>query len=383
MKACKIISYLTVLVLLCACGRQTSTEVPAQVPVPEEPPVIQAEPINGFVRDGDSLIYYIDDVAQVYAPGVQEIEGKFYLILEDGSICGLQNQLYNPGPDQERYYMQEDSSLKTFEQGLVDLPEGTYLASGGYALSSLSAEVGTVDGMFYAFGEDGRILELEPGIHELFQDGTYLAQPGTAALTKPERGLLHYAGDVYYIGESDTLVVNDTVGFLTFGADGRYTSGNADLDAAVKALLETCVADDLTDTEAALRAAYEYLRDNYRYLSGDFYPAGTTDWAEGCALSFLELGKGNCYCWAATLMYCARQLGYQAYVVGGWESNPSNVHAWTMIDWPDGETYLFDPQLEYAYWYMFSNKPQIDMFKASGDGLMYNGFSYYFPETGS
>ena len=85
------------------------------------------------------------------------------------------------------------------------------------------------------------------------------------------------------------------------------------------------------------------------------------------------------YCWAAAFAYCARQLGYQAYVVAGWESNPENVHAWAMIDWPDGETYLFDPQLEFAYWYMFSGKPQIDMFKASGDGFMYNGFAYYFP----
>ena len=79
------------------------------------------------------------------------------------------------------------------------------------------------------------------------------------------------------------------------------------------------------------------------------------------------------------MAYCARQLGYQAYVVAGWESNPENDHAWTMIDWPDGETYLFDAQLEYAYWYMFSGKPQIDMFKASGDGSTYNGFAFYFP----
>ena len=106
---------------------------------------------------------------------------------------------------------------------------------------------------------------------------------------------------------------------------------------------------------------------------------GTTDWEEDCALTFFDLGKGNCYCWAAAVSYCARRLGYQAYVVAGWESSPTNDHAWTMIDWPDGETYLFDAQLEYAYWYMFSGKPKIDMFKASGDGVYYNGFAYFFP----
>ena len=50
-----------------------------------------------------------------------------------------------------------------------------------------------------------------------------------------------------------------------------------------------------------------------------------------------------------------------------------------MIDWPDGVAYLFDVQLEYAYLYMYSNKPQIDMFKVSGGSGSYNGFAYYFP----
>lgn len=381
MKHCKLICLLTLLVLLCACGSQPVLDEP----VPAEPVVSkpEPEPVNGFVRNGSNLTYYIDDVAQIYEPGVQEIDGRAYLALEDGSLCGLRNQIYDPGEHQERYYLEDDSSLRRFKKGFVELPEGTYLANGEYALSDLTAEVGTVDGAYYAFGGDGRILELEPGLHSLFLDGAYIAQEGTAALIKPERGLLHYGGDLYYIDDFDNLATDETMGYLTFGSDGRYTSGNAELDAAVKALIEACVTEETTDTEEMLRTVYVHLRDNYRYLSGDFYEAGTTDWAEDCAMFFLEKGKGNCYCWAATLMYCARQLGYQAYVVGGWESNPSNVHAWTMIDWPDGETYLFDAQLEYAYWYMFSNKPQIDMFKASGDGLMYNGFAYYFPETGA
>ena len=108
-----------------------------------------------------------------------------------------------------------------------------------------------------------------------------------------------------------------------------------------------------------------YIRENFRYLSMPHYEAGSTDWAETAATAMLEQGKGNCYCFTALFTYCARQLGYQAYNVAGHEYSPDNDHAWTMIDWPDGETYLFDVQLEYAYLYQYENRPVIDMFKAS------------------
>ena len=136
--------------------------------------------------------------------------------------------------------------------------------------------------------------------------------------------------------------------------------------------------EEVSPREEKLRQAYDYIRDNYRYLSMQHYDAGTTDWAEEAALSFLETGKGNCYCFAGLFMYCARQLGYQAYVVAGWESNPTNDHAWTMID-QDGKALLYDAQLEYAYLYMFHRDP-VDMFGAEGQDGMYRGFRYYFPE---
>ncbi len=374
-----------VLLLLCGCGKQP--EQPPAEPVPEVPEQVEQLPEaeekekkNGLLREGEHLIFYVEDEPQTLEPGVREIEGKAYLVLEDGSICSLRNQVYDPGAYGERYYLEDDSSLRLFEEGFVELPEGTYLAhSDGYALSGMTAEVATVDGEYFAIDGSGRLLQLEPGIHELFLDGAFIAQAGTAALQKPEPGLLRYNGDLYYVDDMDFLAKDTAVGYLTFGADGKYTSGDSEIDTAVKALFAECLTEEVTEPEEMLRAAYNHIRDHYRYLSMDLYEAGSTDWAADCAKTFFSLKKGNCYCWAAALMYCARQLGYQAYVVAGWESNPENVHAWTMIDWPDGETYLFDAELEYAYWYMFKDKPQIDMFKASGDGFLYNGFAYYFP----
>lgn len=370
--------------LLCACEKKQE-QLPVE-PVPEEPVQTEVpqeeekELKNGLLREGESLVFYVEDVPQTFEPGVREIEGKAYLILEDGTICSLCNQVYDPGGYGERYYLEADSSLRMFEAGFAELPDGTYLAHhDGYALSGMTAEVATVDGEYYAIDGSGRLLELEPGVHELFLDGAFIAQEGTAALQKPEPGLLRYDGDLYFVDDFGYLVKDAAVGYLTFDAEGRYTSGEPEIDDAVKAIFAECLTEEITEPEDMLRAAYNHIRDNYRYLSMDLYEAGSTEWAAECAKTFFELKKGNCYCWAAAVMYAARQLGYQAYVVAGWESNPENVHAWTMIDWPDGETYLFDLELEYAYWYMFKDKPQIDMFKASGDGMMYNGFAYYFP----
>ena len=114
-----------VLMLLCGCGKQPEPLPPE--PVPEEPVQVELpaeeekEKKNGLIREGENLIYYVEDEAQVFAPGVQEIEGKAYLILEDGSICSLQKQLY-----EFRYYLEEDSSLRRFEEGFAELPEGIY-----------------------------------------------------------------------------------------------------------------------------------------------------------------------------------------------------------------------------------------------------------------
>ena len=57
---------------------------------------------------------------------------------------------------------------------------------------------------------------------------------------------------------------------------------------------------------------FDYIRDNFKYLSMAHYDAGTTDWAQEAAEAFLQQRKGNCYCFAATFMYCARRLCYQA-----------------------------------------------------------------------
>ena len=388
-----------ILLLLCGCAveappaetgeapQDAQTQITFQtgqeqeIPQPEEETELSPteELPDGLVSGEDGLFYYLEGEKQTFSPGIQEIGGLHYYVLSDGvTLCGMQDTLTQMD-DGTRCYFEADSSLREFQAGFATLPDGVYYApSDGFVLADYSNELVVIDGKGYAFDEDGRLMIWDTGVQTIFGKTYLLDEPGSV-IPMWEPGPLCREDALYYVGEDGTLLTDEAVGRLRFEADGRYTSGSAELDECVDAFLSDALTEWSSDTEEMLKTAYHYFRDNFRYLSMAHYQAGTTDWETDCALTFFRQGKGNCYCWAAALSYAARRLGYQAYEVAGWEYSPTNDHAWTMIDWPDGETYLFDAELEYAYWYMFSNKPKIDMFRISGDGKYYNGFRYYFP----
>ena len=146
------------------------------------------------------------------------------------------------------------------------------------------------------------------------------------------------------------------------------------LDEGVHAL-RGAACEEASSREEKLRQAYDYIRDNYRYLSMQHYDAGTTDWAEEAALSFLETGKGNCYCFAGQFLYMARRLGYNAYVVSGGVGRKDSDHAWVMIH-ENGIPYIYDVELEWGYRAGRYGHAEYNMYKMP---LNKTVFSYQFP----
>lgn len=325
---------------------------------------------NGFVSDGDNLTYYENGVPARFSPGIQRINGKAYYVEPDGvSICGLTDCLAEK--DGQLLYFREDSSLERFSGGFAGIDGGLYYAEEGYALCNAREQVMQIGGALYAFDEGCRVLELSAGVQELFGELYYVPKDGCKIALPPEGPLLTDGG-LYYANADGTLAADTDVGYLHFGADGRYTCGSETLDGQIDALLDAAQIGG-TDPIADFRLCYAYIRDNYRYLSMAHYPAGSTDWAPESAEIFFRNGKGNCYCWAAAQMYCARRLGIQAYCVAGWEDNQNNDHAWIMAVL-DGTEYLFDAELEYA----LDEHP--DMFMVTPDDFgTYHGYYYYFP----
>ena len=319
--------------------------------------------------------YYKNDVPCSYPAGIQMIEGKPYYVEEDGcSIAALTDCFAEK--DGLLLYFTEDSSLQQFEAGFVTLDGDLFYApEDGYALLAAREQVVPVGDGLCAFDEDCRVMEFSAGVQEIFENLYFVPEDGAAIMLPPEGPLL--TDDcLYYANADGTLATDCTFGYLYFGPDGRYTSGSEDLDEQVENLL-TLAGVSGTDPIEDFRLCYQYFRDHYRYLSMTHYPAGSDDWAQSCAEIFFQNGKGNCYCWAAAQMYCARRLGIQAYVVAGWESNRSNDHAWVMAE-INGAEYLFDAELEYALINIYGRQP-VDQFMASSDGYAYNGYYYYFP----
>ncbi len=160
-------------------------------------------------------------------------------------------------------------------------------------------------------------------------------------------GPVFIGADLYYADEEGILVRDRTVGCLTFGPDGRYTTGDAEADDLVHAILAEIVTEDMTQ-EDKLKAAFDYTRDSFSYLRRtDSYEPGATGWEVAEALTMLRTGRGNCYCYAGVLCLLARQLGYDAKAISGtcnWDPRP---HAWVEIEF-DGEPYIFDAEMEMA-----------------------------------
>lgn len=359
MKRFAILLFL-LLALLTACAAEPET------------PLIR----NGFVAEGGVLKYYKDDLPLTFSAGVQTIEGKPYYVEADGvSISALTDCLAEK--DGQLLYFTEDSSLMQFQAGFVNVDGGLYYAAeDGCSLLTAREEIVRLGEILCAFDEDCRVMSFSAGVQEIFGNLYYVSEGGAAIACPPEGPLL--TADALYCANADGSLATDyDCGYLHFGPDGRYTSGIESLDRQVEELLALAQVTG-TDPLEDFRLCYEYLRDHCTYLGMTHYYPGTVDWAADSAAFLFEYGKGNCYCWAAAQMYCARRLGLQASVVAGWENNYANDHAWMMAEM-DGEEYLFDAELEYARNDIYGTGP-IDMFRVAPEDGVYNGLYYFFPE---
>ena len=188
------------------------------------------------------------------------------------------------------------------------------------------------------------------------------------------KGLHEIDGGMYYVKEDGSFLTNSAVEYLTFDANGRYTSGNATLDSYVDQALAACTNSGMTEAQK-LRAAYLYVRDHGAYLARPHQARGTTAWAEESALFMFEHKKGNCYCFAGQFLYMARRLGYNAYVVSGGVGRKDSDHAWVMIC-ENGVPYIYDVELEWGYRAGRYGHAEYNMYKMP---LNKTVFSYQFP----
>lgn len=250
-----------------------------------------------------------------------------------------------------RLYHYTDGQLDVYQPGFVQIGDAVYHVSAeDSAIDPYPAGFVTIDGKLYHVSENGYAIDrYAEGLHEI-------------------------DGGMYYVKEDGSFLTNSAVGYLTFDANGRYTSGNATLDSYVDQALATCTNSGMTKAQK-LRAAYLYVRDHGAYLARPHQARGTTEWAEESALFMFEHKKGNCYCFAGQFLYMARRLGYDAYVVSGGVGRKDSDHAWVMIC-ENGVPYIYDVELEWGYRAGKYGHAEYNMYKMP---LNKTVFSYQFP----
>lgn len=186
-----------------------------------------------------------------------------------------------------------------------------------------------------------------------------VAEPSVVIPPEPvlPDGPLRKDGRLYWVSGGE-FVRDQSVGSLYFDGQGRYTTGDAELDEALNDIVESKTSDGMGRDEK-LRALYNYCRDSFTYLKRPLITKDQTNWEPEYAAYFLKNGKGNCYNFSAAFCLLARELGLPAYtVVGGVLNGP---HGWVEIQL-DGKVYMFDPQLEWRYRHQYK-KPEYDLFK--------------------
>ena len=274
-----------------------------------------------------------------------------------------------------RLYHYTDGQLDVYQPGFVQIEDGVYhVSAAGSVIDPYPAGMVKVDGVLCHVSVTGSHFDNYPAGFVTIDGKLYHVSKDGYAIDSYSAGEHEIDGGLYYVQKDGSFLTNGSVGHLTFGADGRYTSGNAVLDSYVDQALAECTNSSMTKSQK-LRAAYLYVRDHGAYLARPHQARGTTAWAEESALFMFEHKKGNCYCFAGQFFYMARRIGYDAYVVSGGVGRKDSDHAWVMIP-ENGQQYIYDVELEWGYRVGKYGKANYNMYKMP---LNKTVFSYQFP----
>lgn len=192
-----------------------------------------------------------------------------------------------------RLYHYTDSQLDVYQPGFVQIEDGVYhVSEEGSAIDSYPAGFAVVDGVLCHVSVTGSFFDSYPAGFATIDGKLYHVSQDGYAIDQYAEGLQEIDGGMYYVMADGSFLTNGAVGHLTFGADGRYTSGNAVLDSYVDQALAECTNSGMTKAQK-LRAAYLYVRDHGAYLARPHQARGTTDWAEESALFMFEHKKNS------------------------------------------------------------------------------------------
>ena len=191
---------------------------------------------------------------------------SFLLFLLALTLCACRAQ-ESPAPlpdapaaspsDQTPIPLTPDPTPDAPAEPTVDTPEdGVHLQDGtAYDDQNGAPVTGSglteLDGAWYVFQPDGSLFPFVHGLNDCTGILYYHTGEDGFALNTPDAGLYDDGEALYFVQDDRSLLQNGSEGYLTFGADGRYTSGSAELDEGIWQLLQDSTPDTGADSAAA------------------------------------------------------------------------------------------------------------------------------------
>ncbi len=327
-----------------------------------------------FLIDGSGMIVSME-------AGINKVDGKFYYAASAGS--------YFTGDlsSKEGYCVFADGTESALTNGFNRI-NNTVLFYWDLSTASalkLKEGINTIDGTAYWADKEGYVIRNDFGRGVVTLGGRkYLSNgfcdivttgPGyKSATSKPvtmdlRNQTCEFDNNMYYIKSDYSLACDEWMGYLYFGTDCAYTTGDSTLDGYVWEVVKSFINNNALTKEQKLLKAYYYIRGGegtsyasspfrYRQLGegfarGRYKEQCQYDWIVASANRMFSQKAGMCYEWAAVYLYLARRLGFQAYVIVGSVFQETTRHCWNMIEW-DGRWHISDVEIEWGYmagWY--------------------------------
>lgn len=182
---------------------------------------------------------------------------------------------------------------------------------------------------------------------------------GSIPLPVHEPGQFFAGVRLHCILEDGTPLRNTTYGGQTYNMNGELTTGDADLDRRLWAILKDNVDPAVMTQEEMLYQLYDWICRNFSPCEDTLYPVGAQGWAVKEATRILDKGEASCYGYAALFDELAYMIGYQPVLISGsiygtqtyFESEDGELieahagykpYAWVEIKF-DGISFIFDP----------------------------------------
>ena len=253
------------------------------------------------------------------------------LTLQEGDLVLLQNgkPLYVPGSYPEGYWVRSGK---------------IYAAKSGSLLHTKTTA--TVKGLSCSCAGASGVCTVSAEILPDAEGNRWRLKSGAINTAS---GLFESGGDMYYSQSGGKLLRNGDFHTLHFGDDCKYTSGNAAIDSYIENIYDSVTNSSMTQ-ERKLYACYCHVFNNWNHYipNNNHVPRGQdcSEWMEEYMTRFIDMGGGNCYCYASWFCYLARRCGYwQAKGVSGGTAPNNTDHGWVEMEL-NGTLYMFDPRLD-------------------------------------